>query len=235
MPFGEQKLVDRFSLVVLPDVEALFGIEYFGHWQQVSPGDVLVIGDPDLSHDPNWIFPALAGARREATLVAELLGTQSLLGAQATRSAALHHLRDPYTRLIYLATHGISDGINPMDGSFLGLAEGHLYGRDIKQLQLESSPLVVMSACQTGLGKVFEGGAFGFARAWYHVGSPQIVMSLWNVDDETTEKLMLAFMNKLRTGIRAEDALRDAMLATREKYPDPALWASMTLFGIPSE
>ena len=137
--------------------------------------------------------------------------------------------------LIYLATHALSDAVNPMDGSFLALAGDHLYGRDIKGLFFLKSPLVVMSACQTGLGKVFEGGTFGLVRAWYHVGAPQIVMSLWNIDDNATKDLMLEFMRRRKAGTMTEFALRDAMLATREKYADPALWASVALFGVPSK
>jgi hypothetical protein len=122
-----------------------------------------------------------------------------------------------------------------MVGSFLALAGDHLYGRDIKGLLFPNNPLVVMSACQTGLGKVFEGGTFGLVRAWYHVGASQIVMSLWNIDDNATKDLMLEFMRRLKAGAVTEFALREAMLATRQKYADPALWASVALFGLPSK
>jgi CHAT domain-containing protein len=82
---------------------------------------------------------------------------------------------------------------------------------------------------------VIEGGTFGLVRAWYHVGAPQIVMSLWNIDDNATKDLMLEFMRRRKAGTMTEFALRDAMLATREKYVDPALWASVALFGVPSK
>ena len=72
-------------------------------------------------------------------------------------------------------------------------------------------------------------------RAWYHVGAPQIVMSLWNIDDNATKDLMLEFMGRLQAGAATEFALRDAMLATRQTYADPALWASVALFGLPSK
>ena len=72
-------------------------------------------------------------------------------------------------------------------------------------------------------------------RAWYHVGAPQIVMSLWNIDDNATKDLMLEFMGRLEAGAATEFALRDAMLATRQTYADPALWASVALFGLPSK
>ena len=94
--------------------------------------------------------------------------------------------------------------------------------------------LVVMSACQTGLGKVFEGGVFGLARAWHYAGAHQIVMSLWNVDDQATRFLMTSFIKKITEGAQSERALRRAMLEARDRYPDPALWAAFTLYGMPS-
>jgi hypothetical protein len=168
--------------------------------------------------------------------VADLVGERPLLGGEATKTEVLAELaRKRDAKLIYLATHAMSDAVNPMDGSFLGLAGAHLYGRDIKSLVFVNNPLVVMSACQTGLGKVFEGGTFGLVRAWYHVGSAQIVMSLWNIDDLATKDIMLGFMRRITSGAMAEFALREAMLDTRARHPDPALWASVGLFGLPSK
>ena len=237
LPLGRERLIDRFALVLLPDVEALLGLSLETRpWRSGRGSSSIVVGDPDLSQDRRWNFPPLAGARSEAAEVAELVGEQPLLGQEATKTYVLDRLkagRD--ASLIYLATHALSDAVNPMDGSFLALAGDHLYGRDIKGLFFLNSPLVVMSACQTGLGKVFEGGTFGLVRAWYHVGAPQIVMSLWNIDDNATKDLMLEFMRRRKAGTMTEFALRDAMLATREKYVDPALWASVALFGVPSK
>ena len=236
LPIGERLLIDRFALVLLPDVEALLGLSAAGQrWESEIRMRSIVVGDPDLSGDPQWEFPPLAGARSEALEVAALFGQQPLLGQQATRTHVLDQLkRRSDAKLIYLATHAMSDAVNPMDGSFLGLAEDHLYGRDIKGLIFSNNPLVVMSACQTGLGKVFEGGTFGLVRAWYHVGSPQIVMSLWNIDDDATKDMMVEFMRRLKAGELTEFALQRAMLTTRARYRDPALWASVALFGLPS-
>jgi len=60
-------------------------------------------------------------------------------------------------------------------------------------------------------------------------------MSLWNIDDNATKDLMLEFMRRVKSGAMTEFALRDAMLATRQKYADPALWAGVALFGLPSK
>lgn len=237
LPLGDRRLIDRFALVLLPDVEALLGLSSDSQtWNGTHSGGGIVIGDPDLSQDSRWDFPPLAGARSEAMEVAAMMGEQPLLGQEASKSRVLETLRARRNAsLVYLATHALSDAVNPMDGSFLALAGDHLYGRDIKQLLFPNNPLVVMSACQTGLGKVFEGGTFGLVRAWYHVGASQIVMSLWNIDDNATKDLMLAFMRRLKAGAMTEFALRDAMLATRQTYADPALWASVALFGLPSK
>jgi CHAT domain-containing protein len=235
LPLGGEQLIDRFALVLLPDVEALLDLSWDAQAGSQREMRGVVVGDPDLSWDPRWKFPPLPGARNEAEEVAALVGAHPLLGEEATKSRVLAELKaSRNASLIYLATHALSDAVNPMDGSFLALAGDHLYGRDIKSLLFPSNPVVVMSACQTGLGKVFEGGTFGLVRAWYHVGAPQIVMSLWNIDDNATKDLMLEFMRRLKSGALTEFALREAMLATRQKYADPALWASVALFGLPS-
>jgi CHAT domain-containing protein len=237
LPLGRERLIDRFALVLLPDVEALLDLSSEAQaWTNERELRSIVVGDPDLSQDQRRNFPPLAGARSEAVEVAALVGERPLLGEEASKAHVLERLRaDRNASLIYFATHALSDAVNPMDGSFLALAGDHLYGRDIKDLLFPNNPLVVMSACQTGLGKVFEGGTFGLVRAWYHVGAPQIVMSLWNIDDNATKDLMLEFMRGLKRGEATEFGLREAMLATRQRYADPALWASVGLFGLPAK
>jgi CHAT domain-containing protein len=121
-----------------------------------------------------------------------------------------------------------------MGESFLALAGGHLLAYDAKRYSLEQHPLVVMSACQTGLGKIFEGGTFGLARAWHYAGASKVVMSLWNVDDSSTEFTMVEFMKGIKAGRATEDALWDAMKEARRKYPDPEYWAPFSLFGQPT-
>jgi hypothetical protein len=236
LPLDGGRLIDRLALVLLPDVEALLGLASdVPAWREHELRSIIV-GDPDLAQDRRWQFPPLPGARFEAMEVAALVGAQPLLGAEATKRHVLDALMaGGNANLIYFATHALSDAVNPMDGSFLALAGDHLYGRDIKSLMFSNNPIVVMSACQTGLGKVFAGGGFGLVRAWYHVGALQIIMSLWNIDDSATGDLMLRFMHRVKSGAMAEFALRDAMLAARQTYADPALWASMALFGLPSK
>ncbi len=222
-------LVDSTATLVLPSVDGLF------FWVPLSPfrdfGNALIVGDPDLTGDPIFKFIPLPGAQAEARSVARLVKSPALIGPSATHDQVMTGLgRGP--RLIYLATHGIADAKNPMDASFLALGGKHLLGSEIKRLGFHSKhPLVVMSACQTGLGKTFGGGIFGLARAWIHAGAAQVLASQWNVDDDATADLMTFFMEGLQKGDGSASAFRKAMLQTRAKHPDPALWASFNLFG----
>jgi len=94
--------------------------------------------------------------------------------------------------------------------------------------------MVILSACQTGLGKSMEAGVAGLARSFLLAGSNHIIMSLWNVDDEATAYLMNRFLYYLKESSRFMPAkpLRRAVLDTKKKYPKPSQWASFSLFGI---
>jgi CHAT domain-containing protein len=121
-----------------------------------------------------------------------------------------------------------------MDGSFLALRGRHLSAAEIKRLQYHREhPFVVMSSCQSGLGKTINAGVFGLARAWVHAGAAQVLASLWNVDDLATSRLMTRFISYYLGGMGRQRALRQAMLETRSYNDDVALWGGFTLFGYP--
>jgi hypothetical protein len=222
-------LVDLADLVVLTDTDPLFVPQSSARFSGGS--QLLVIGDPDLANDKKWSFTPLPQARAEAVSAAQMLGGQAIVGKEATRAKVLRYFEQHQRALgvVYFATHGLADPVNPMDASFLALSGEHLYARDIKRLRLKQSPLVVMSACQTGLGKVFEGGVFGLTRAWHFAGASEVVMSLWNIDDAATHQLMVDFVSRYQRGERPESALRRAMIAARARDADPALWAGFAV------
>lgn len=193
-------------------------------------GEAVAIGDPASSGAvKGYWFSALPAARREALAVAEIYDGRVLIGEAAGLAAVRRAVREPLD-LLHFATHGVADPVNPMDDSFLLLADGVLSGAEIKTLRLSGSPTVVMSACQTGLGKIFaDSGVFGLARAWLSAGAATVVGSLWNVDDDATALLMEAFARRLKAGDAPETALRAAMAVTRKKHADPALWGAFVV------
>jgi len=223
--------VEHATVVVAPSICDVMQV---GH--RVSYAELalqpLIIGDPLYPTTGSWIFPQLPGAASEAASVARALGASWHSGAEASR--ALVRSRVQEASLIYVATHGIASASNAMDGSFLQLADdangGRWTAREIQSRPLRAR-LAVLSACQTGLGMAHDGGIIGVARSFLNVGASQVVMSLWNVDDAATERLMLGLMESLKE-YPPPEALRRAMLAERGRRGSrPALWASFTVLG----
>lgn len=86
-------------------------------------------------------------------------------------------------------------------------------------MNLQGTDLVVLSACETGLGDVKNGeGIFGLQRAFQIAGAKTLIMSLWRVSDEETKNLMITFYTNLKNGLSKSIALRDAKLQILKKY-----------------
>jgi CHAT domain-containing protein len=113
--------------------------------------------------------------------------------------------------------------------------DGLLTAEDVTGLDLLATELVVLSACETGLGRVHVGeGVFGLRRAFVLAGAKTLVMSLWKVPDEPTCELMEDFYHRLLAGAGRAEALRQAQLALKAKYPEPFYWGAFICQGDPS-
>jgi CHAT domain-containing protein len=143
------------------------------------------------------------------------------------------------SRRIHFATHGaISDERPQYSGLMLTLSEsgkedGLLQVYEIFNLKLNAE-LVVLSACETGLGKELRGeGVLGLARAFMYAGATSIVASLWRVADRSTADLMIGFYRELDRGAHKAEALRRAKLELIRggRYGHPYYWASFILIG----
>ncbi len=112
-----------------------------------------------------------------------------------------------------------------------GTDDGILTAYEIAQLDLSQTELVVLSACETGLGDIRGNeGVYGLQRAFKFAGAKYVLMSLWQVSDFQTQELMTAFYyNWLEEGMDIPAAFRSAQAELREKYPDPFLWAGFVL------
>jgi CHAT domain-containing protein len=194
-------------------------------------------------------------------VVAALLGVEPALGAAAVE-AELVEASGP--RVLHLATHGFFLPDRPsapgerfrgaLESALLrsGLAlagantwlaggtpppragDGLLTAEEVTGLDLLGTELVVLSACETGLGDVRAGeGVFGLRRSFQLAGAGAVVMSLWKVADDATRELMGEFYRRLLAGSPRAEALRQAQLRTRSRYPDPRDWGAFILQGDP--
>lgn len=112
--------------------------------------------------------------------------------------------------------------------------DGLLTAEDVSGLDLLDTELVVLSACQTGLGEVRIGeGVFGLRRAFVVAGAKTLIMSLWKVPDIQTQGLMVDFYQRILAGQSPADALREAQLAMKTRYPHPYYWGAFICQGDP--
>jgi CHAT domain-containing protein/tetratricopeptide (TPR) repeat protein len=112
--------------------------------------------------------------------------------------------------------------------------DGILTAEDVSGLDLLATELVVLSACETGLGEVHAGeGVFGLRRALVLAGAKTLVMSLWKVPDAQTRELMEDFYRRILAGQPRTEALGEAQLEMKKKYPDPLYWGAFICQGDP--
>ncbi|MEQ9482893.1 CHAT domain-containing protein [Coleofasciculus sp. F4-SAH-05] len=186
----------------------------------------------------------LPGTRTEAEAILNLVASATQVNAfdfDANRDFIDNpQLRD--YQIIHLATHGILNSEAPeLSGVVLSLVDqqgnsqnGFLRLHDIFNLNLPAE-LVVLSACQTGLGEEIRGeGLVGLTRGFMYAGAPRLVVSLWNVDDAATAEFMTRFYRLLLDdGLKPAQALRETQLQMQREtqWKSPYYWAAFTLQG----
>ena len=96
-------------------------------------------------------------------------------------------------------------------------------------MDFNSCDIVVLSACETGLGEITDEGVFGLQRAFKNAGVNTIIMSLWEVDDQATSLMMQTFYSNLMRGKSKRDSFSAAKNEVRKKYSDPRYWAAFVM------
>jgi len=176
-------------------------------------------------------------------ILAAAQGRQNLaaIGFDATKAAATDAGLGAY-RYLHFATHGFLDTARPsLSAIALSLVgrdgaarEGFLRAHELYNLNL-SADLVVLSACETGLGKEIRGeGLIGLTRAFMYAGAARVIVSLWSVSDRATSELMgRLYREMLRNGRTPSASLRAAQLALRSdaRWQHPYYWAAFTIQG----
>lgn len=188
--------------------------------------------------------PRLPGTRKEAEQIAAMVPADErrlALDFAASRETATSAELGQY-RYIHFSTHGFLNSVHPeLSGVVLSLVnergeaqDGFLRAHELFNLKLPAE-VVVLSACQTGIGKNVRGeGLVSLTRGMMYAGAPRVVVSLWGVSDWGTTELMVQFYQGiLKEGMRPAAALRAAQISIMndKNWASPYYWASFTLQG----
>jgi CHAT domain-containing protein len=224
---GESYFLERQPLFYLPSASVL---RYTLKRRTPEKNrQVLAIGNPDLGN-PTLELPF---AEHEVSSIKWNFPQVTILTRErATESWVVDNIEK--FGIIHLASHGEFDPINPLFSSVKltkDLEEdGELEAVEIFGLPIKAD-LVVLSACQTGLGKVTEGDdVIGLNRAFLYAGTHALISSLWRVSDISSAILMKQFYRQYRLNNKAR-SLQQAMLHVKNRYPHPGYWGAFTLVG----
>lgn len=206
----------------------------------------LVVGNPTMPGfslhfgEAPVYMTRLPGAEMEAKAVAEVLEVVPLTNDAATRQVVLAQM--PQAKIIHLATHGCLGAAECMEGvvalapneqgknGFLTLGDIFHLSCDRHQLPLRAD-LVCLSGCDIARGQIWGDGVFRISQAFLIAGTSTLILSLWLPPADSSPMLMKQFYQDFQvTGDKAQ-SLRQAMLITKQKFPEPKYWAGFTLFG----
>jgi len=204
---------------------------------QVKDERLLSVGNPRFDHAAFPDLEDLPNAKQEAKEIASnYKDALSLLEADATAAAVKNEM--PRSDVVHLALHSVLDGDLPLNSSLLLTKSGSqssLHAYEIYRLDLERTRLVVLSSCQTGAERYYDGeGMASLARAFIGAGVPMVVASLWPVDSAATEKLMVLFHKERRqnsSALALANAQRAMLHDSQTRFQRPYYWAAFSLNG----
>ncbi len=244
-------LIEKHSLSYAPAIGVLRATQKLEEQNGHPQPKLLAFGNPITERIA--FLGKLPYAEKEVNSIAKIFGQPNStveVGAAATKDKFAELV--PNAVEIHLATHGLVDEEHPMRSAVVlaptDTDDGMLSVRDILTLKNLKARIVVLSACQTGRGKITGDGVVGLSRAFIIAGAPSVLVSQWNVDDLMTGFQMEKFYRFYLKGADRAHALRDAQVATiryMENVPDgqtvahekdkvranPRYWAAFQLIG----
>ena len=182
----------------------------------------------------------LGWTKEEVTSIASYFESDEYIGKSATEKTFKQNSTG--YQIIHIASHALIDDENPMHSKIAftidekdTVNDGYLHTFELFNTQLNTN-MVVLSACNTGYGKVQKGeGVMSLGYAFAYAGVPSVVMSHWQVDDKSTYHLMDSFYKHLADGMTKSKALKMAKLSLLEHkniiYANPYYWSSFIAYG----
>ncbi|MGA1867655.1 MAG: CHAT domain-containing protein [bacterium] len=224
---GNNYLIDTLSLFYLPSASVL---RYTVKRRSKDKNHhVLAIGNPDLGDSAL----ALPFSEHEVDTIKWNFPDITILTHDKASEGWIMDEIDKFG-IIHFASHGEFDPINPLF-SAIKLAkdeksDGDLEASEVFGIKINAD-LVVLSACQTGLGKVTHGDeVIGLNRAFFYAGTHALISSLWRVSDISTALLIKKFYREYAQDNKA-DSLRQAVVHVKNRYPHPGYWGAFVLTG----
>jgi len=241
-----QQIIDPRKLIIVP-----YGRLHYLPFHALYDGDKYLIEHCEISYAPSAAIFLQCLLRSEHRLNRALL--MGVSDEQAPRIAdeieaiksvfqnVTTHVEDAATAValrrdaarvdvVHLACHGQFRSDNPLF-SALKLADGWFTVRDAYGLKLDNA-LVTLSGCETGVNAVAPGDELiGLARGFFAAGARSVLLSLWMVDDEATNQMMVDFYQETKTGHSLSASLRAAQLKMLQKNPHPFFWSPFVLVG----
>jgi CHAT domain-containing protein len=239
MPAKGRYLLEDHNIAYAPSLTALREITKRKPTTAHASQTLLAFGNPALAATAN--LPPLPNTEKQVRELGALFGatvSKIYLGAEASEQRFKAEAAN-YS-ILNLATHGIFDDQQPMASRVLlaqaGNEDGALEAHEIMRLQLKAD-LVVLSACETARGHIGPGeGVIGLTWAFLNAGAPTVVVSQWQVREDSTAALMQAFYRHIKTptaNLTRAEALRQAALSVMKdnRYRHPFYWAGFVLVG----
>ena len=226
---GKQFLVDKYALSVAPSSTVL---DYVVKKRNRNLGRFLAFSNPKTDYVP------LGFAEIEVSSISDLFLINEIYSrGKATEGKAKGRANSP--DIIHFACHGEFNDKQPMQSGLLlskdADNDGYLQVHEIFGLDLRNANLVVLSACETGLSKIYGGDDLvGLSRGFIYAGTPSLLATLWGVDDQSTAILMKEFYKNWYTkGLSKPEALRQAQLTLKDmpEYRHPFYWAPFIIIG----
>src|ERR1051326_1070158 len=227
---GDKYLLQKYPVSYAPSGGAL--VELLAR-PTLTNGKLFALANPDLGD----AAMALPGAQREVESIRALFpDSEAYFQKDATRERLL---KGPgQARIVHVAAHASVDVVDPLHSKIYlargSESSGHVEAHEIYGMKLDGVSLVSLSACETGLGAISRGDEIlGFTRSFLSAGAPALVVSLWPVADESTEKLMTRFYTEMSKGTERRKALQAAQLEVMRdaRFAAPYFWGAFNLIG----
>ena len=228
---GQRYLVEKHALIYVPAASVI----PFLKQRNTLLDSAIVLGNPLVSY--NSSTKPLPGAEQEAKIVGRHFPQRKILtGSQATET--IFYEESFAYDIIHLACHAFMNRSEPMSSQLL-LAQdptndGMLTVKELYSLNLKAN-IVTLSACETGLSELANGDELiGLVRGFFFAGARSVLASLWKVDDEATQEVMILFYKELLSGKDKATALQTTKLKLIKSgaFNQPFYWAAFNLYGV---